>query len=131
MLVFDWRSFRSIASSPINTIPCSCLFVAAPRSWLFAIAPTPTLITHYPATILLNKRISNVPSSILRNRQFCFLTSFWIVSVTSFNNKPESSRDLTVLRMSFISSFDIISAILPDRKIFFMYSSICCWCYGS
>ena len=29
--------------------------------------------------------------------------------------------------MSSISSFDIISVVLPDHTIFFMYSSMCCW----
>ena len=34
-------------------------------------------------------------------------------------NKPESSKDFTILIMSFISSFDIISVVLlPDPKIF-------------
>ena len=36
--------------------------------------------------------------------------------ITPFNNKPESSRDLTILIMTSIS-FDIISAVVPDSKI--------------
>ena len=48
-----------------------------------------------------------------------FFTSFWTVSVTTFNNKAESSRDLTILVMSSISLFDIIIAVVfPDPKIF-------------
>ena len=50
-------------------------------------------------------------------QEFCF-TSFWIVSLTSFVSKPESSRELTRFIMSSISSFDIISAAVPEPKIF-------------
>ena len=58
---------------------------------------------------------------------FCSFTSFWTVSVTPFNNNPESSRDLTILIMSSISLFNIISVIhegillllsCPDPNIF-------------
>ena len=34
-----------------------------------------------------------------------------------FNNKPESSRALTTLIMSYISSFNIISVAVPEPKI--------------
>ena len=41
-----------------------------------------------------------------------------MVLLTPFNNKTESSRDyLTNLIMSFITSFDIISVVVPNRKI--------------
>ena len=49
---------------------------------------------------------------------FCSFASFWSVSVTPFNNKPESSRDFTILIMSSISLFDIISFLSPDPNIF-------------
>ena len=58
---------------------------------------------------------------MLRNTLFCSLASFWIVSLTPFYNNPaESWRDLTILIMSFISSFDIVSvaALWPDPKTF-------------
>ena len=61
---------------------------------------------------------------MLRNPPFCSLASFWTVSVTPFNNKPESSKDFIVLIMPSISSFDIISVALlcegwlPNPKIF-------------
>ena len=48
----------------------------------------------------------------IRNPPLCYLVSFWIVSLTLSINKTESSRDLTILIMSFISSFDIISIAL-------------------
>ena len=44
--------------------------------------------------------------------------------MTPFNNKPESSRDFTILIISSISSFDIINVVLcegwlwPDPNIF-------------
>ena len=41
-----------------------------------------------------------MPSNILRNHPVCSLTLFWIVSLTPFNNKPESSRDLAILMTS-------------------------------
>ena len=68
-----------------------------------------------------NKPAPNVPNNALRNPPFCSFTSFWTVSVTPFNNKPESSRDFTILMMSLISSFDIINVtwrLLPDPSIF-------------
>ena len=68
-----------------------------------------------------NKLAPNVPNSILRNTPFCSFTSFWTVSVTPFNNRPESSRDFTILIMSYISLFDIISVVVllwPDPNIF-------------
>ena len=56
-----------------------------------------------------------------------FFSFIWIVSLIPFNNKPESSRDLTVSIRSFILSFYIISVVvfeaeeeewrLPDPKI--------------
>ena len=68
--------------------------------------------------MISNKLASNVPNNILRNPPFSSLASFWIVSITPFNNKPESSRGLTILKMYSISSFDIISVLVPDPKIF-------------
>ena len=70
-----------------------------------------------------------MPNNILRNPTFCSFTSFWTVLVSPFNNKPQSSRDFTILIISLISLFDIISvAVLceaedegrlwPDLKIF-------------
>ena len=43
-------------------------------------------------------------------------TSFWIVSLTPFNNKPESSIDLNFLII--ILSFDIISVVVLESKFF-------------
>ena len=65
-----------------------------------------------------SKLAPTVPNSILRNPPFCSLASLWIALQTLFNNKPESLRDLTILIMSFVSSSDIISVVVPGPKIF-------------
>ena len=78
----------------------------------------PALFIPLPAKIFPNKLALNVPNNILRNPRFCSEASFLIVSVTPFNNRPESSRGLTILIMPSISSFDIISVVVPDPKIF-------------
>ena len=43
--------------------------------------------------------------------------SFILDRFTPFINKPESSRDLTIFITFSISSFDIISVVVPDPKI--------------
>ena len=59
-----------------------------------------------------------MPNSILRNPPFCSFALFLIVSLTPSNNNPESSRDLTIFKMSLISSFEIIKIVLwPDPNI--------------
>ena len=88
--------------------------------------PFPALYIRLPVKRFPNKLAANVPNNILRNAVFCSFTSFYTVSVTPFNDKPESSRDFTILMMPSISSFDIISALFPDPNIFSMYSCICC-----
>ena len=42
-----------------------------------------------------------------------------MVLVIPFINSTESSRDLTIFITSFISSFDIISVLIPDTRISF------------
>ena len=78
---------------------------------LLAIAP-------FPGKRFPNKVAPNVPNNILRNPPFRSFTSFWTVSVTPFNNKPESLRDFIILIISTISSFDIISVVFPDPNTF-------------
>ena len=51
-----------------------------------------------------------MPDNIPRNRPFCYFASFLIVSLTPFINKPDSSSDLTISIISFISLFKIIAA---------------------
>ena len=62
--------------------------------------------------ILPSKEAPKVPNNILRNPPLCSLASCWIVSPTPFHNTPESSRDLTIFKMSPISSFEIIRVVL-------------------
>ena len=84
---------------------------------LALINPSPVLLIALPAKILPNKLAHNVPYNIIINPPLCFLASFLIVSLSPFNNEPESSRDLTILIMSSISSFDINSVVVPDPNI--------------
>ena len=50
-------------------------------------------------------------------KSFHFSFSFILnCSLTPFNNKPESSRALTIPIMSFISLFDVISVVVLDAK---------------
>ena len=46
-----------------------------------------------------------------------------IFLLVHFVNKLGSSCDLTIFRISFISSFDIISVVIPDSKNFFYISA--------
>ena len=87
------------------------------------INPSPALLIPLPAKILPNKLGLNAPNKILTNSPFYSLASFWIVLLTPFNNKPESSRDLAILIMSSILWFYIISAVVPDPKIFLCTSA--------
>ena len=53
-----------------------------------------------------------------KNPPLCSFASFLTVSLTPFINKPDSSSDLTVFIISFISLFEIINVITPDPNIF-------------
>ena len=54
------------------------------------------------AYIFPNKLASNVPNNMLRNPPFYSFALFLTVSLTPFNNIPESSGDLTIFIMSSI-----------------------------
>ena len=101
----DAPSPAPITSYPALFIPRPCLFDFLFSLTFFTIAPL-------QAKIFPNKLVPNVSSNILRNHPFCSLASFWSFWLTLSNNKPESSRDLTILIMSSVSSFDIISVAL-------------------
>ena len=86
---------------------------------------SPVLITPLPANIFPNILAANVPNNILRNPPFCAFASFLIVSLTPFNNNPESSKDLTFFKTSCISSFVITKFVLwPDPKIFYVFQHL-------
>ena len=40
---------------------------------------------------------ANLPNNVGRSQCFCYFALFLIVSLTSFINKPDSSRDLTIV----------------------------------
>ena len=65
-----------------------------------------------------SKYYGNDCSNIPRNSPFCSFASFSNVSLTPFNNKPSSSRDLNIF-ISFIYSFKVISVVIPDPKFIF------------
>ena len=56
---------------------------------------------------------------MLRNPPSCSFASFWIVSPSSFIDKPNSSRYLTIFKISSFSSAVIIIAVIPDPRIYF------------
>ena len=82
------------------------------------IVPSSALIVPFPVKKFSNKLAPNVPNTILRKPPFCPFASFLIVSLTPFINKPDYSRDLTIFMISFISSLEIINAVVPDPNIF-------------
>ena len=75
---------------------------------------TPVAVNRFP-----NKLTPNVPKTMPRNPPLCSFALFLIVSLTPFDNKPDSLRDLTIFMISSISSFEIIVAVNPEPKIFF------------
>ena len=82
------------------------------------ITPSAALITPLPANIFINKLAPNVSHNIPRNPHFYSFSSFLIVSLTPFINKPDSSGDLTICIISSIYLFEITHAIVPDWKVF-------------
>ena len=77
----------------------------------------PALIVPLPVKRFPNKLAPEVPDNVLRNRPFCYFASFLIVSLTPFINNSDSSRDLTIFIISFISSLEINSVVKPDPNI--------------
>ena len=71
--------------------------------------PDPLLVNRFP-----NVLAPNVPNNILRNFPFCYFSSFLIVLLTLFINKRNYLSELTILMISFISSFKIINVVIPD-----------------
>ena len=65
-----------------------------------------------------SKEAPKVPRSIGRKPPFHSFVSSFIVSLTPFNSMPESSSDLAIFKMSFISPFEIIKVVVPDPSIF-------------
>ena len=62
--------------------------------------------------IVPNKLPPKVPNKIAINPPFCYFASFLIVSLMPFINKPDSSRDLTIFMILFISSLRVINVVV-------------------
>ena len=80
------------------------------------IVHSPALIAPLPVNRFPNKLAHEVPNNILRNPSFCSFASLLIVSLTSFINKPDYSRDLTIFMISLISSFGINNVVVREAK---------------
>ena len=98
-----------LKSWPALIVPCP---------WLVAVAPLPALIVPLPINRFHNKLAPKVPVNIPRNPPFYHFGSFLVISLTSFINKTDFSRDLTIFKISFISSFEIINVVTPDPNRF-------------
>ena len=118
----SWPALR--VPSPALNVPSPALIVPRPgmltwlanvsdlsHPWCDAIAPSS--VNKFP-----NKLAPKGHNNITRNPPFCSVASFLIVSVTLFFNKPDSSSDLTIFIISFISSLEVINVVAPDPNIF-------------
>ena len=76
---------------------------------------TPALITTLPVNALTNKLPANVPNSIARNALFYSFVLFLIVSLIPFTSYADSSSDLTIFIISFISSFELIHSFVQPN----------------
>ena len=63
-----------------------------------------------------NKLAPELLNNIPRNSPFLFYSFIFIVSLTPFVNKPHSSSDWTILIISFIFSYEIISVASHEAK---------------
>ena len=73
----------------------------------------PLAANRFPSKLALN-----VPNNIVRNTRLSFVALFLFFLLTSFINKPDSSRDLVVYMISFISALEIVNIVLPDPNCF-------------
>ena len=69
--------------------------------WSTLAVPFPALITPLPVNILLNRLAPKVSNSTDKKQPGCCLASFLIISIASSAIIPESSRDLTIFKMSY------------------------------
>ena len=58
-----------------------------------------------------------------RNPTVCTFASCSIDLLTTFIKKLDCSRDLAIFVISFISSFEIISVVIPDPYIWFLIAA--------
>ena len=88
-----------------------------------SLEPYRVLVIPLLVNIFPNKLALNVPKNIPRNPPFCSLTSFRIVSQTPFNNKPESSRDLTIFLMSSFHHLILLVLLFQSLRFLFIPTS--------
>ena len=60
-----------------------------------------------------------VPNNIPINPPSCSFTLFLMVCLTPFINKPGSSNDSTIFKISFVSLLEINNIVAPDPNIFY------------
>ena len=82
------------------------------------IMPSLALIVPLAFNTFPYKLAPKVPNSISIKPPFCYFASILIVLLTTYINKPDFSRGLTIFIISFISSFEIIIVVIPNPKIF-------------
>ena len=70
-----------------------------------------------------NKLPPNAPNNMLKNPPFYSFGSFIIVLLRPCINNPDSSGDLIRFIISSNSSFEMISAFIPDPNIFFLITA--------
>ena len=78
------------------------------KYWPALIVPLAILIVPLPGYRFRNKLEPSLPNKILKNPVYCSFASFLIIWLTTFINKSDSSRDLIIFIISFISSLEII-----------------------
>ena len=91
------------------------------KFWPALIVPSPALIIHFLVKRFPNKVASKVLNKFPINPPFSlFLSSFSFALLASFLNKPDSSRDLPILMIPFVFSFEIFSVAIPSPNVFLL-----------
>ena len=81
------------------------------------IVPLTAHNTPLTGNIFRNKVAPKVPHNIARNPPFCYFTSFSILLLTLFLNKPYFPSKLTICMISFTSLLKIINVAVLDPSI--------------
>ena len=89
------------------------------------ITPLHSILTFTPLSVnrFSNKLPPNAPNNMLKNPLFYFFGSFIIVLLRPCINNPDSSGDLIKFIISSNSSFEMISAFIPDPNIFVLITA--------
>ena len=76
-----------------------------PSPALIFLLPALVVIAPLPANIIPNKLAPNVPNDMPIHPSFHSFASFFIVSLSPFINKQDSSRDLIIFTISSIRNY--------------------------